>query len=161
MRRSLTALMLATLTLLAPTVAPAAAQPAPPPCPSFDNVTEPITVRVGERFSVGLESNRTTGYGWALDVSNLRGIAGVGPSYTPMPPPQPPGSVPVVGSGGQECFSLTPSISGTFTLSFSYRRPFEPATTPPARTKQITVIVVPTGAPVQIPRAALPDETPG
>jgi predicted secreted protein len=161
MRRSLTALVLATLTLLASTVAPAAAQPAPPPCPSFDNVTEPITVRVGERFSIGLESNRTTGYGWALDASNMAGsFRGVGPTYTPIPPPQ-PGGPPLVGSGGQECFGLEATASGTFTLSFRYVRPFEPATTPPARTKQIIVIVVPTGAPIQIPRAALPDEPPG
>jgi predicted secreted protein len=134
------------------------AQPGAPSCPSFDGVTDTIAVRVGERFTIGLESNRTTGYGWQLDASDQAGsFRGVGPTYVPVPPPQ-PGGPPLLGSGGQECFGLEATTSGTFTLSFSYRRPFEPASVPPARTKQITVIVAPASAPVQLPRAGVPSD---
>ncbi len=155
------AVLLATLALFGATVAPATAQPAPPSCPSFDNVTDPITVGVGQSFTFGLQSNPTTGYRWDLELSNLSGMFSVvGPTYVPSSPSQ-PGGPPLVGSGGQECWTFQANRSGTITLTLNYRRPFEPATTPPVRTKEITVIVGPGSVPVQIPRAALPDDLPG
>jgi predicted secreted protein len=158
LRRCRAAVLLAALVLLGATGRPATAQQGSGSCRSIDNETEPITVRVDERFDIGLESNRTTGYGWLLQgPGDANAFRGVGPVYTPTPPRQ-AGEPPLVGTGGQECFGLEATRTGTFTLSFTYRRPFEPLTIPPARTKQITIVVVPAGAPVQIPRAALPDE---
>lgn len=163
MRRRLTVTLLAALTLLAPTVTPVSAQPAPPSCPPFDDVTDPIAVGVGQSFTFGLQSNPTTGYRWELELSNLSGMFSVvGPTYVPSPPPQ-PGGPPLVGSGGQECWTFQANRSGTITLMLNYRRPFEPATTPPVRTKQITVIVGPASAPIQVPRVSVgvTDESPG
>lgn len=161
MRRSLTAFALAALTLLAPTVSPARAQQGTVACRSIDNEMAPIAMRVGERLDVGLESNPSTGYSWGLRPPDVPGaFSGLGPARVATPHAQ-PGGPPIVGASGQECFGLIANIPGTYTISFSYRRPFEPATVPPVRTKEITIIVLPGSAPVQIPRAALPDDLPG
>ncbi len=153
--------MLAVLVLLGVTGRPATAQQTPFPCRSFDDVTEPVTMRVAERLDIGLASNPSTGYGWQLKATDVPGaFSGVGPSRVLTPPSQ-PGGPPLVGAGGQECFGLTANMPGTYTIFFRYARPFDPPTTPPARTKELTVIVVPAGAPVQLPRAAVVEESPG
>jgi inhibitor of cysteine peptidase len=144
------------LTLLAMACRPAQAQPAlqaqpATDCPDLDDSTAPITVRVGERFVVGLQSNPTTGYSWQVDDASLGGIVQqVGSEYVPAQPAH-PGGPPVAGAGGKECLTFEGIAVGTTTLALSYRRPFEPPTTPPVKTKQLTVTVAPGSAPAQVP----------
>jgi inhibitor of cysteine peptidase len=110
-------------------------------CPDLDDSTAPIATRVGERFVVGLQSNPTTGFRWQADTPSLGGIVQVvDTTYYPVPPSQ-PGAPPLAGAGGKECLTFEATASGTTTLMLTYRRPFEPATVAPAKTKQLTVNV--------------------
>src|SRR3954469_5989652 len=99
MLRRYVAVMVAVLVLLGATGRLATAQQSPFPCRPFDDVTEPVTMRVGERLDIGLASNPSTGYGWQLKASDVAGaFSGVGPSRLLTPPAQ-PGGQPLVGAG--------------------------------------------------------------
>ena len=119
-------------------------------------------MRVGERLDIGLASNPSTGDGWQVRPPDVPGaFSGVGPSRVLTPPAQ-PGGPPLVGTGtGQECFGLIANIPGTYTIFFRYARPFDPPTTPPARTKELTVIVVPARRRSSSRARVLPEEPPG
>ena len=84
---------------------------------SFRDQTE-IAVEVGEIFEVVLGGNFTTGYRWALTerpdaislVSDEMRASGAAP-----------------GSAGTQHFRLVAESGGRFSLVFSYRRPWEDA----------------------------------
>ena len=65
--------------------------------------------------------------------------AGGPPAGAGGPPAGPAG--PIVGMGGKECWAFQAAASGSTTLTMIYRRPFEPETVPPVKTKQIAVTV--------------------
>ena len=93
-----------------------------------------IAVAVGTSFVIELDSNATTGYQWQmLPLGGSALTAGPG-TYL-----EPGGSV--VGRGGWQRFPFTAAGVGTATVSFEYRRSFEPATTPAADTVTFTVQV--------------------
>jgi len=145
------AALLLVLTLLATACQAAKAQQAPG-CPDLDDSTAPINTRVGEQFVIGLQSNPTTGYSWQVDDASLGGnVRKIGSEYVQAPSPQGPGGPPLAGAGGKECITFEATATGTTTLALAYRRPFEPATVPPAKTKQLKVNVAPGSAPAQVP----------
>jgi inhibitor of cysteine peptidase len=133
--RGIVAVVLAAL-LLAMTGHSGRAQ-APPACPEPDDSDTPIMVAVGEQFVVALASNVTTGYRWQLDDPGADGIVTLVGSEYVAPGAQLPGA------GGKECWTFAAQAEGTTTLGLSYRRPFEPPSILPVRTRQITVSVSP------------------
>lgn len=93
-----------------------------------------VAVKAGETFTIELESNATTGYAWSAVVAPTGSLVEGEHQYL-----QP--STTAVGAGGWEWFRYTASAAGTATITFEYRRPWEPATTPPAATATFTVTI--------------------
>ena len=81
---------------------------------------ERVTLGAGERLTVTLESNATTGYSWALatapDAAVLRLV---GSEYVPPEDG-------LVGEGGVEVWTFEGVEAGTTALELAYARPFEP-----------------------------------
>lgn len=97
---------------------------------------ESVRKRVGETFTVALESNPTTGYGWALDgTEDGTVVRKVGDEYVGKS--HPPG---MVGVGGMEQWKFRAEKKGTTMLRFIYRRPWE-TKTGPIRERTIHVLV--------------------
>jgi inhibitor of cysteine peptidase len=105
-----------------------ASAPVTPPDPvSTDLRGSRIEVRIGEAFEVRLPSNPSTGYRWEL-VDPVPGIVrAVGVSRVE------PTRGDLVGAPGQEVWRFEGATPGIGRLGFIYRRPFEPASTPPAQ----------------------------
>ena len=96
-----------------------------------------VTVGVGNELIVSLDSNPTTGYGWALvSISNTSVVMNVSNEYIPNPTPT---GEPIVGSGGEEIWTFAPQAAGTSTIEMEYIRPLEPEA--PAGWFNITVTV--------------------
>ena len=90
------------------------------------NVAHPVTLRIGEKLVLNLESNPSTGYDWFLtatknSVLSIRGK----PAYKRTR------SMP--GAGGIESWNFLAVEAGAQTLKLEYRRPWE-KNTPPAKT---------------------------
>jgi predicted secreted protein len=93
-------------------------------------------VRPGERFSITLEANPTTGYAWSLDGDpDPKVVRPLGSSFE-----RPAGAA--VGAGGRDVWTFDAVGRGTTTITLVYRRPWEKAT-PPARTHVVNVRVAP------------------
>jgi predicted secreted protein len=93
-----------------------------------------ITVKAGATFTVELESNATTGYAWQPVVTPTGALVEGERQYLD------PGTG-TPGAGGWERFRFTAPSAGSATITFEYRRPWEPASTPPAATVTFTVAV--------------------
>jgi len=65
--------------------------------------------------------------------------SGGSPAGAGGPPAGPAG--PIAGLGGKECWAFQTVATGSTTLTMIYRRPFEPESVPPVKTKQIVVTV--------------------
>ncbi|MCB1278224.1 protease inhibitor I42 family protein [Prosthecobacter sp.] len=95
-----------------------------------------IRKKTGETFTVDLESNPTTGYGWALDgKEDATVVRKVSDEFVGTP--HPPG---VVGVGGTEQWKFQAEKKGKTTLHFIYRRPWEKGIDP-IRERTINVSV--------------------
>ena len=118
----------------------AACGPTPKP-PVADEVPEAvdgdsIRKKPGEAFTVALESNPTTGYGWTLDgKEDGTVVRKVGDEY--IGNAHPPG---MVGVGGTERWKFQAEKKGKTALRFIYRRPWEKDVAP-ARERTIQVLV--------------------
>lgn len=99
-----------------------------------DDPFTPLQVRVGERFIIRLESNRTTGYQWQLVQEPYTSIVKVD---TVIYKTKASG---LTGAGGEELWYLTPLEPGETTLIFQYCRVWE-KDVPPAKYVQFRVIV--------------------
>ena len=120
----------------------AACGPAPKPRVTDDvpeaetEAGDSIRKKTGETFTVALESNPTTGYGWALDGKEdgtvVRKVSDefVGKAH-------PPG---MVGVGGTERWTFQAAKKGKTALHFIYRRPWEKDAAP-IRERTIQVLV--------------------
>lgn len=112
--------------------------PAPPQDPVITVVdlrNYRIDLRVGERVEIRLPGNPSTGYRWTLldpVPAPIRpiGVARLEPSRTDL-----------AGAPGHEVWTFEAADYGTGSLSFVYRRPFEPASVPPAQRTQYRVEV--------------------
>jgi len=94
----------------------------------------PITLEVGQRAVIELESNATTGYQWAPTAEpDARVVSVVSDTYVA------PGSQ-LAGAGGTQKIVVEGVAAGTTTLALGYSRPWE-KDTPPARTATFDITV--------------------
>lgn len=91
-------------------------------------------VKVGQKFTVTLSSNRTTGYGWQLAMPLDEAVVKLVGSEYEAPVTQ------KVGAGGQEVWTFRATGPGKAEISLSYVRPWE-KDLPPANAKTYTVTV--------------------
>ena len=94
--------------------------------------SEPIQVKAGQNFTIRMESNPTTGYGWQLSKALDNKIILVTNAYIP------PDSK-LCGAGGHEVWTFKAISEGQVDISMIYVRPWEKDQ--PARTNVYTVIV--------------------
>jgi len=111
---------------------------APPLAVRLDerNANAPIVVQKNQTVIVTLEANVTTGYRWEA-------VPGYAPVLTGLPTPDyspRPTETPMVGAPGDMTFRFRAENTGTTTLEFAYRRPFEPDAAP-AKTIRYDVTV--------------------
>jgi inhibitor of cysteine peptidase len=98
--------------------APASPSPASAVYTAADSGTT-VAVSVGERFTVTLKENPTTGYAWDMKAGpglTLVGDAFAGPSPSPSP---------LMGAGGMHSWVFEAAKAGTLTLTGLYVRPWE------------------------------------
>jgi inhibitor of cysteine peptidase len=95
-----------------------------------------VQLAVGQRVTVTLDSNPSTGYAWVLADSVGGALARDGaPVYTQRPAE--PG---MVGVGGEQVWTFRAARAGTGTLRLTYGRSFEPDAEP-AETFTAPVVV--------------------
>lgn len=87
-------------------------------CEGVFGEEQTIRAKNDENFSVVLEANPTTGYGWQIDFNSTY-IELVERNYTSGSPPG------IMGSGGKETFEFLAKKSGTTEITFSYLRSWE------------------------------------
>ena len=96
--------------------------------------TTMITARVGEEFTITLDSNPTTGYSWRLSSNLPEGIVKLlGSGY------QPPANR-LKGAGGKETWKFKAVAAGRTIITLEYLRPWE-KDKPPAATKNFSITV--------------------
>ncbi len=96
------------------------------------NPGEPIKVKAGQTFTIRMESNPTTGYGWQLSKALDNKISLVTNAFIP------PDSN-LCGAGGHEAWTFKAIGEGQTEISLIYVRPWEQDQL--ARTNVFTVIV--------------------
>jgi inhibitor of cysteine peptidase len=95
-----------------------------------------VSIGVGQKLNVVLDSNPTTGYRWAIDSTPSACLAQAGEStYAPTPV-----SAGVTGSGGKETWVFEGQAAGQTSLKLKYWRSFEP-TVAPVSVFEVTVRV--------------------
>jgi predicted secreted protein len=100
----------------------------------FTDPKQPIEVQKGQKFTIILDSNRTTGYRWELAHTPDTGIVEViGSQYEASDTEK-------IGSGGREIWTFTARGAGTTKLNFTYIRPWE-RQAGPAKTTSFEIIV--------------------
>ena len=104
-----------------------------------EDAAKVVETTVGKQFTIELESNITTGYGWKLQkpVDGAL-VKSVGNEYQTTP--QPPDKEPMVGVGGKEVWTFKALRPGKTTIDFKYVRPWE-ADKPPAETASFQVVI--------------------
>ena len=100
----------------------------------FSDPSRTIEVAVGERFSILLDSNPTTGYSWQASGP----AAGRGVIFTVSSYEAPRANL--AGAPGRERLTFMAESAGIEKLTFHYLRPWE-KNTEPARTVTFTVVV--------------------
>jgi len=114
-------------------VASAGAQ-GPASCPEASNPNEPLTVSVGEQFTIAVAANRTTGYSWQLaHPPDSSVVQPAGSSYVPPGVARP-------GAEGKECWTFNAVGPGVTQIGLDYLRPWERGVAP-ARSLTFNVIV--------------------
>lgn len=95
-----------------------------------------IEARVGDEFTLVLDSNVTTGYQWQLgEALDESVVTLVGSEYE-----GPGGLVPAVGAGGQEVWTFKAVGAGTAQIPLVYVRPWEESASP-VDSRTFTVVV--------------------
>ena len=97
------------------------------------NPGEPIKVKAGQRFTIRLESNPTTGYGWQLAGPLDQTVVQCVTNIYEAPDSK------LMGAGGHEIWTFRAIGEGQAEISMKYVRPWEQDK--PARTNVYTVIV--------------------
>jgi inhibitor of cysteine peptidase len=100
---------------------------------------KPIAVEPGQKFSIDLEANHTTGYSWQLvkplDEKQVKLLT---VEYKQSKPG-------LIGAGGHEVWSFNAVMEGRTEIQMKYVRPWE-TNVPPARSTNVLVIVKKAGA---------------
>jgi len=86
-------------------------------------LADSISTTVGQEFTISLDSNPTTGYEWILVSSLPSWLELVRHEYTPTDPGK-------IGGGGIDEWTLKATNTGSTTLIFHYRRPWETGVQP-------------------------------
>jgi predicted secreted protein len=95
----------------------------------------PVTIAVGERATIRLEGNVTTGYSWTIsEQPDPAVVKVVSDEYVA------PGEGAAVGQGGHQEVVVEGVAAGTTSLGMSYARPWE-QDTPPAETATFDITV--------------------
>jgi predicted secreted protein len=103
----------------------------------FDEASSgtPIVLARGQTMAMILEANVTTGYRWEVTPGFAPTLSQIGTAdYTARATP------PVVGAPGDMTFRFRADVPGTTSLTFAYRRPFEPSV-PPAKSVRYDITV--------------------
>jgi inhibitor of cysteine peptidase len=79
-----------------------------------------ISAGVGETFTIQLDENPTTGYGWVAAISDESVVKQVSTDYQPTPT-----DTAIVGSGGQRAITFKGLKADTATLTLTYERSWE------------------------------------
>jgi len=83
-----------------------------------------ITAKVGEEFTITLDSNATTGYSWRLSDKFTEGVVkSLGSEYTPPETQR-------KGAGGKEIWRFKAVAAGKTTITLEYVRPWEKGVAP-------------------------------
>ena len=115
-------------------IRPAIAAEDAPQDPAYSDPAKAIEAEVLKDFSVVLESNPTTGFGW--DISrplDEKMVKFVSSEYVAA-------ETGLVGSGGREIWTFRAISPGKATISFRYVRPWE-KNVPPIKETAFTVII--------------------
>jgi predicted secreted protein len=100
----------------------------------YSDPGETINVKPGQCFTIVLQSNATTGYGWQLaKPPDEKIISNAGKVYLPPANPMP-------GAGGEELWSFIADNTGSTEVYFKYIRPWE-KNVKPARESVFRIIV--------------------
>jgi len=89
-----------------------------------------VPAAVGDRITIKLDENPSTGYQWDLKLSaGLKLVMGTffGPSFSPSPSPA------IVGAGGVHTWLIEVEKPGVLTVTGAYFRPWESASQSAAR----------------------------
>ncbi len=87
--------------------------------------SSPVVVSAGEKFSLNLKSNPTTGYQWQLARPlNENVVRFVDKTFTPSAEATPSGPK-IVGAGGVEVWTFEATGKGTAEVPLVYVRPWE------------------------------------
>ncbi len=93
-----------------------------------------LTVSEGTTFTVALDRGAGTGYGWMVDGADAQTVTLVSRSVAR--------DQTVPGASEREVFVFLARRSGTTTLHFTYARPWEASTMPPAAVRAYRVQVI-------------------
>lgn len=118
---------------------------------SYDG--QEYSLKVGNSFTLRLNSNPTTGYRWTASYDD-KVLALIGSDY------QPDGNGNLVGQGGQDIWRFKALQAGTTELKMTYSRPWESAA--PAKTFTLQVVVIPNqteAGPVQVTGRAVKEKS--
>ncbi|MCF7973263.1 MAG: protease inhibitor I42 family protein [Phycisphaerae bacterium] len=97
-------------------------------------VSERIEVKVGDEFTVSLDSNPTTGFSWLFLGALPQWLEQTDYQYRPSA--HDPG---IVGSGGVEEWTYKANAAGITTLLYAYCQPWA-SDVPPAKTHSVLVV---------------------
>jgi predicted secreted protein len=100
----------------------------------FSDPAVPVTVKPGKEFSLVLDSNRTTGYGWSLDGSVDKSVVKLMGSDYRQP------STKLAGAGGSEIFKFRAVGKGKAVVFLRYARPWEKGVEPVRRAAFVIVV---------------------
>ena len=98
---------------------------------TYGDVAHPVTRSVGERFTIRLAANATTGYEWQLALPSFLTL--VGEEY------ETPAGDEAAGATGTQVFELEVAATGEGSVELQYLQPFDEATAP-AEMRSIAVI---------------------
>jgi inhibitor of cysteine peptidase len=108
------------------------------PARAAEKADSVIEVTAGKEFTISLDSNRSTGFGWQLakplDKTIVKSVKN---DYQDVP--RDPDN-PIVGSPGKEVWTFKALKSGKTTIEFKYVRAWEKDKAP-EKTKSIPVVV--------------------
>ena len=102
--------------------------------PEYTDPSEAINTKVGSRFIILLDSNRTTGYQWQLAERLDSSVLQAESSEYILPEKK------LIGAGGKEKWTFKTVGKGKTTASFEYLRSWEKDVNP-ARVSKFTIIV--------------------
>lgn len=98
---------------------------------TYGDPAHPVRRAVGERFTVRLAANATTGFEWQIELPTF--VTLVGDEY------EAPDEQVSVGAGGTQVFELELAGAGDGIVELAYRQPFDEAA-PPSELRSISVV---------------------